>query len=392
MSLTNQARRAAAALMLAVPAFAAWADSPANGATLYTRDCASCHGATPLSSNSNKIYNGRNARTVIDSGISNVGDMKPLRGAYPAGGSALADVAAYLGNTPTSIGFGSTAVGASSAAQTVTVYASLKAGASIANLSVATSGDFARSGGTCGTAVATGTSCTVGVVFSPTATGARSGTLTLAHGNTLAPIAIALSGSATGGATSAPAASLTSASLGFGSTAVGATSAAQNITLGNSGNAALSLASIGYSSADFFTAGGTCAAPGSVAAGSSCTLSVGFRPSSGASGARNATLTIAHNAAGGSSVASLSGTAAAAAAPAASMTASLAFGSVNVGSSSTAQTATLSNTGNASLTLGSIATGSSEFAVSGGSCSVGGNRAAGSSCSVNIVFTPSAAL
>lgn len=382
--------RALRVLICLVPALA-WADSAPNGASLYATHCASCHGSSPLTSNSNKIYNGRNARAVTDAAINNVGDMTSLRSAFPAGGSALADVAAYLGNTPTSITFASTAVNATSAASMVTVYASLKAGASISGLSVSTTGDFARSGGTCGSAVATGTSCTIGVVFKPTATGTRSGTLSLTHNNTLSAITIALTGTATGGATSAPVATISPTSLTFGSTAIGTTSATQNLNIANSGNAALNLTSIAYSSAEFITAGGTCVVPGSVAAGASCTVAVAFRPTSGSTGARSATLSIAHNAAGSPGSVGLAGTAAAALAPVASFTPSLAFGSVNVGSSGSAQTATLSNTGTAGLVIGSIATASSEFTPSGGTCAAGATVAAGSSCTIGVGFTPAAA-
>lgn len=382
--------RALRVLLCLVPALA-WADSATNGASLYTTHCASCHGNSPLTSNSNKIYNGRNARAVTDAAINNVGDMKSLRSAFPAGGSALADVAAYLGNTPTSITFASTAVNATSAASTVTVYASLKSGASISGLSVSTTGDFARSGGTCGSAVATGTSCTIGVVFTPTAAGTRSGTLSLTHNNTLSAITIALSGTATGGATSAPVATISPTSLTFGSTAIATTSATQNLNITNSGNAALNLTSLGYSSADFITAGGTCVVPGSVAAGGSCTIAVAFRPANGSTGARSGTLSIAHNAAGSPGSVALAGTATAALAPVASLTPALAFGSVNVGSSSSAQTATLSNTGTAALVIGSIATASSEFTPSGGTCAAGGTVAAGSSCTIGVGFTPAAA-
>lgn len=383
--------RTLVSIAIALPSLAAQADNPVNGASLYNGQCAGCHGASPLTSNSKKIYNGRNSRSAIDDGIANVGEMNSLRGAFPSGGTALADVAAYLGNAPTSLGFGATAVGASSAAQMVTVYASLKSGRAISAMTVATTGDFTRSGGTCGTAVATGTSCTVGVVFSPTAAGTRNGTLTLGHNNTLTPISIALSGTANGAVQTAPVASIAPASLAFGSTAIGATSAVQNITVGNTGNAALTLGAISYGSAEFQTAGGTCTAPGTVAAGSSCTLSVAFRPAAGAAGTRSGSLSITHNAAGSPGVVNLSGTAAAAATPAASLTSSLGFGSVNVGGSSAVQTATLSNSGGAALAIASIGSGSAEFVVVGGSCAAGGTVAAGSNCTIDLSFRPSAA-
>ena len=197
-------RLASALLVLTITlaSAVAQADSPASGAALYSANCATnCHGSSPLTSNSNKIYNGRNARATIDAAISNVGDMNSLRSTFPSGSQGLANIAAYLGNTPQTLTFGSTAVGASSAAQNLTVYASLKSGNALSALSVTTSGDFARSGGTCGTTLAVGTSCTIGVIFSPTASGTRSGTLSLTHNGTLSAIGFALSGTGTSGST-----------------------------------------------------------------------------------------------------------------------------------------------------------------------------------------------
>ena len=381
-----------AALLAGLASFGAHADNPVNGATLYANNCASCHGSSPLTSNTSKIYFGRNARSVIEAAIAtNNSGMGSLRGAFPTNGTQIADVAAYLGNSPSTLTFPSTAVGSTSpTTQTVTVAASLKgASYAISALTVSTTGDFARSGGTCATSVASGTSCTVIVSFTPTASGARSGSLSIAHSNTLTPVAIDLSGTATG-ATAVPVAGITPASLTLADTPIGSTSAAQNVTVSNTGNAALAISAITPSSAEFIVAGGTCSAGGSVAAGASCTVSMAFQPA-GSPGARAGSLSIAHNAAGSPGAVSLSATATAAAAPIASLTGSLAFGSMNVGTTSTAQTATLSNTGNAPLTLGSIATGSTEFAVSGGTCSAGGSVAASASCTVNLTFTPSAA-
>jgi hypothetical protein len=393
MTLNTLKRGIAAACFGVFASFGAHADDPAAGATVFSGNCngSGCHNTTtPLTSNASKIYNARNARAWIQSNInSNNSGMGRLSGLTA---QQVADVAAYLGNTPTSLTFAATAVGATATAQTVTVSASLASGKSISGLTVTTSGDFVRSGGTCATTVATGTSCTVLVSFTPTAAGTRTGTLSIAHNNTLTPIAIPLSGTATGGVAAAPVASITPASLALGATAIGATGTAQNVTVANTGTAALSISAITLSNAaDFVVSGGTCSAGGSVAAGASCVVSVAFRPAAGAAGARSGSLAIAHNASGSPGAVALSGTATAAAAPAASLTASLAFGSVNLGTTSTAQTATLSNTGTAALTIGTLSTGSTEFAISGGSCAAGGSVAVAGSCSVNLTFTPSAA-
>jgi trimeric autotransporter adhesin len=403
MKRTALKRLLAAGLLGVCAPFAAHADDPASGATLFSSNCtgSGCHNtATPLTSNATKIYTARNARAWIQSNInSDNSGMGRLSGLTA---QQVANIAAYLGNfagtattatTLSGLTFPSTAIGTTSATtQTVTIAASTKSGYALSALSVATSGDFARSGGTCGTTLATGTTCTVIVSFTPTAAGTRSGTLTLSHASLLTPIATALTGTGSGGASPAPVATITPTSLTLASTAIGTTSAAQNVTVSNTGSAALSISALTLSNtADFVIAGGTCSAGGSVAAASSCTVSLTFRPAAGAAGARTGSLSIVHNAPGSPGSVNLSGTATAAAAPAAALTASLAYGSLNVGTTSTAQTATLSNTGNAPLTIGTLSTGSTEFAISGGTCAAGGTVAAAGSCTVNLTFTPSAA-
>ncbi len=381
---------ASAALALGAVAPAGAAD-PVNGRSLYTADCASCHGASPLTTNSNKIYFGRNSATVISNSIGNVGDMQSLRSRYPAGGAALQDLAAYLGNSPSALSFASTAVGSTSAAQTVTVAASLKAGYAISGLVVTTSGDFVRTGGTCASGVATGTSCTITVAFAPTASGARSGTLSIAHSGVATPVTIALSGSATGGA--APVVSLAPASLVYAQ-ALGGSSAAQTATVSNTGTAALTLSAIsvgGAQASEFGIVGGTCAAGSSVAAGSSCTVRVAFTPA--ATGTRTAALNFAHNASGSPSAVALSGTGTAAAQPVISANAaSLGFGTVVVGTLSATKQATVKNTGAAPLTLGSFTTGGIaplDFKRSG-SCKPALSLAPNTTCTVRYAFQPTA--
>jgi hypothetical protein len=384
MKLNPLTRMLGAALLGACASFGALADDPVNGAVLYRNSCSGCHGGSPLTSNSSKIYFGRNARAVIENAIAtdNSG-MGSLRSAFPTNGSALADVAAYLGNAPSSLSFASTAVGSTAPAQTVTVSASLKSGFSIAGLTVATSGDFAPAGGTCGTAVATGTSCTVLVTFTPTAGGARTGTLSLTHNNTLTPIAIALSG--TGAGTGLPTIALNASTLTFAAQALGSTSASQSVTVSNSGTAALTLSglTLGGAAAGDFVQGGTCTASTSLAVGASCTVGFTFTP--GATGARSATLTLASNASNGNAQLSLNGTGTAIAAPAASLSATaLAFGNQTTGVASTARTATLTNTGSAALGITGITT-AAPFAVSH-NCPA--SLPAAASCTLSVTYTP----
>lgn len=114
------------------------------------------------------------------------------------------------------------------------------------------------------------------------------------------------SGSGGGGGGGSPSATLNPTILGFGNLAVGQTSAAQVVTLTNSGNASLTISGvtiIGANPADFLQTN-TCGS--SVAAGSNCTISVTFKAS--AATAESAALSISDNALGSPHSAQFSGT------------------------------------------------------------------------------------
>ena len=163
-----------------------------------------------------------------------------------------------------------------------------------------------------------------------------------------------------------PAVSLSPTSLAFGSQHVGTPSTARTVTLSNTGNAALSMTSLAVKGTNSSNFAQTSTCGRSVAAGAHCTISVTFKPS--ASGSRTAYLSITDNARGSPQKVTLSGTGTltAAAAPVDGLSpTSLAFGNQSVGTTSTAQTATLSNTGNAALSITSLAltgTNASDFA------------------------------
>ena len=108
---------------------------------------------------------------------------------------------AALATNPTSVAFATQGTGSTSAAKTVTVTNSGAGAATIA--SVSTSGDF-RQTNTCGSTLAAGASCTVSTTFTPTAAGARSGTLTVTGNATNSPVTISLTGTGTGTSTGGP--------------------------------------------------------------------------------------------------------------------------------------------------------------------------------------------
>jgi hypothetical protein len=90
-----------------------------------------------------------------------------------------------------SLSFGNQAVNTTSAAKTVT----LKNNQSVAlNLSsIATSGEFAQTNN-CVTPISPGVSCTISVTFTPTSTGATTGTLTVSDDASTSPQVVSLSG------------------------------------------------------------------------------------------------------------------------------------------------------------------------------------------------------
>ncbi|WP_433890627.1 choice-of-anchor D domain-containing protein [Streptomyces sp. CA-111067] len=100
-----------------------------------------------------------------------------------------------LSTDPGSLTFAGQAPGSTSAAQTVTVKNTGSAAASVSGVS--TSGDFSQTN-TCGTSIAVNATCTVSVKFAPTASGTRTGTLTIAGNASNSPTTVALTGTGTG--------------------------------------------------------------------------------------------------------------------------------------------------------------------------------------------------
>lgn len=272
--------------------------------------------------------------------------------------------------TPASLDFGTQALGTTSAPQTITL--SNTGGDAMAIAGISSSGDFAQTNN-CGTTLAAGSSCSVTVTFTPTATGSRSGSITVTDNASGSPQSVPLTGTGT-----APIATLSPTSLVFGGQLVGTTSAAQTVTLSNTGTAPLTIIEI-ISNSDFAQTN-NCGS--TLAAGSSCSISVTFTPT--AAGTRSGSLFVADNASGSPQNVALTGTGTA---PIATLSpASLAFGGQLIGTTSAAQTATLSNTGTATLNITRI-TITGDFAQTN---NCGSSLAAGSSCSINVTFTPTA--
>ncbi len=164
--------------------------------------------------------------------------------------------------------------------------------------------------------------------------------------------------------------------LQFSTVVVGVSGTPQSTILRNMGTASLDIAS--KSVTGDFAETDDCGT--SVAAGSFCTVTVTFTPT--AAGPRYGTITLGDNAAGSPHFISLVGEGSSSGVNLSS--ASLSFPSTSVGETSSAQTVTLLNAGNATLNISSIAA-SANFAETNTCPSA---LAIGYSCQIAITFTP----
>lgn len=237
------------------------------------------------------------------------------------------------------------------------------------------------------TTLAGGESCGVMVRFAPAAAGTRRATLTIAHNALGGSSTIALTGF--GNSTPMPGLLLDAARIDLGEQVAATRSTERVLNLVNNGQADLQFTRLAVSGtrAGEFALGGSCALGVPVSAQGSCTIAVSVAPAD--LGARAATLEIDSNAPAGMARVTLAATGVPVPAPALSLSqAALGFGTVALGTRSAARSIVLGNTGNAALSLTDIATSSSDFALSH-DCP--DSLAAGASCELSVVFTPSAA-
>jgi hypothetical protein len=210
----------------------------------------------------------------------------------PAFPPYLPDNGSVLSISPNALGFGTVATGSSSPAQAVTVTNTGTATAGVG--SITTSGDFSQTN-TCGTGIAAGASCTVSVRFTPTATGSRTGNLTITASGIANTVPLSGTGVAPG-----PILSANPSSLAFGSQLVNTTSGTQTVAVTNTGTTTATVSAV--SASGDFSQTNTCA---SLAVGASCAVTVRFTPTT--SGARTGAVTITSNANNSPTTIALSG-------------------------------------------------------------------------------------
>lgn len=308
-------------------------------------------------------------------------DFPTTQGAFQrsSGGNVDAFVAKIGAGSASSVSFSPTllqysTVPIGSTSQSQTVLLRNMGSLSLSISSITTNGDFAETN-TCGSSVPAAGSCTLSVTFTPTTAGIRNGSISIQDNATGTPQVINLTG--TGSGTVAVVA-LSPASLSFSAQSLGTSSAAQTVTLSNTGTATLNVSSIQITG-DFAQ---TNNCPSALASNLSCTFNVSFIPT--VIGTRNGTLTLGDNAQNTPQSVSLTGTGSAASTTATVTPTNLAFLGRAVSSTSATQTVALTNTGSASLNISGIQI-AGDFAQTN-NCPTA--LATNLSCTLNVSFTP----
>ena len=228
---------------------------------------------------------------------------------HPAqGGTAYGPGAAYVFQSvanqpavtlfPASLNFGDVVLNKASAPQNVMAKNTGGATLDIANITI--SGDFAISANTCGATLAAGASCSVSVIFTPKALGARTGTLTFTDNAANSPQTVGLSGTGV----KVPPASLTPPSAKYPKEKVGTTSKPKTFTLTNKQKVTLTGIAIS-TTGDFAVSETTCGT--TLAAKGKCTIEVTFTPTE--TGTRTGQLSVSDSAENSPQTSSLTGTA-----------------------------------------------------------------------------------
>lgn len=264
-------------------------------------------------------------------------------------------------------------------------------GGAAANItSITVSGDYALLANTCGkslTAADTaGDSCTVSITFTPTAPGMRAGVLTVVDSAGTQTTQL------TGTGLTPPTDTLSTSSLGFDPQTMGTESAAQQLTMTNTGDAAVQDIAVSASTKDYIAVNGC----GTTLAGhASCAIRVSFNPS--LVGSDPGTLTVSDVIQSGASASphvqtvALAGTGVAPLGVASVSPQNVSFGYYAVNKADPdPQTVTLTNNGAVTIT-GIQASATGDFALQQATANpCGSTLAVNRTCNFGVVFQPTA--
>ncbi len=274
--------------------------------------------------------------------------------------------------TPSSLAFEVTGVGLTSPPQTVTVTNTGTGVLTINNIVITgtNSNDFTETN-TCGAGVAAGDNCAINVTFAPTLAGTCTAVLTFTDNGVSSPLTIFLTGSV-------------QLSVALSTTILNFPPVTQPLTVTNNTAQPVVITSIQITDASGaqtveFTYTSNCGS--SLAVGASCVINVTYNFARGVDNAflhlrfsgPNSPQTVALNVTGPW--------------PVSVSPASLSFASQPVGTTSAAQSVTLTNYSSATLSIASFAP-SGDFAITNNTC--GATVLGSASCTFGVTFTPTA--
>jgi hypothetical protein len=200
---------------------------------------------------------------------------------------------------PTSVNFGNAVVGIN-LSQVLIVKNTGTATLTISQVTATGSG-FSTSGFSLPLNISAGQQATITMAFLPTVVGSASGNISIVSNASTSPNSVSLSGT---GIAATFILSISPASLSFGNVTTGITSAAQSVTITNTGNSNVVISQIILSGAGYTMTGGS--APVTLAPLQTASLSVQFGPT--AAGSVNGNVSIVSNATGSPATVPLTGT------------------------------------------------------------------------------------
>jgi hypothetical protein len=279
-------------------------------------------------------------------------------------------IAADLGVSPLSLNIPTTL---GIAGQFGTVTLSNSSAKTIPISAIQTSAPFSQTN-TCPGTLVPSSSCQIFVSYNATQPGSASGTLQIGFMGTGSPQSVGLTGTARTVVDFYPAV------LAFGQQKVNTSSAQSVIFVENPGLSSVSISSIKVQGSEFRIAQNNC--PATLAQFSGCSLAMVFTPS--ATGTRNGALTLIASDFSQPHVAQMQGIGVGAG------QASLAVSTLNfapqaVGTTSTAQPVTVTNTGSGKLNFTGVSVSPNFFLVSN---QCGTSLAAGAKCTISVRFSP----
>ena len=285
-----------------------------------------------------------------------------------------------VGLSPSVLSFGGQLINSTSGAKTAIL--TNGGGAPLNISSIVASGDYSVSHNcpVSPSTLAAGSSCSITVTFTPTVPGLVPGEVTITDNAGGSPHLVNLTGTGLTPITFSP------ASLSFGTLNVGTTSAPKTVTISNNLTTTLT---IGFGTSGDYSAvaSGTTPCASTLAAKTSCAISVSFRPTM--SGVVNGAVTVKYSGSFSPVEVTLLGTGnGGSTAPLSFSPASLTFMNIPVGTTSAGQTVTVTNTSTSAVSISNLAASGSYNIAGSGTVPCAGTLSAGAKCTFAVSFSP----